>query len=1642
MKKLLSTTIIRKHLLAVLAVFISSVTLAIPPAITTQPLNTSVCVGNNADLVTIASNTTSYQWQVNTGSGFVNVVNGGVYSGATTFDLAITGATLAMNGYKYRCIATGPDNPPATSNEVTLTVNQPAVITSQFSSSAAICSGSNASFTVTATGTITGYQWYIHNGVSYVPLTNGGVYSGATSNVLNITGITVGANTQTFSYFCSVSGPCGGAVTTPINLTVNALPAISTQPSTNIAVCDQKLTVFEINATGANLTYQWQVSYNGFTWGNLTNNATYSRVDERAMEINANMGINQTMYRCMVTGTCPPAAVSQAGTLTVKPRINIGTQPVNSTVCPGTSTDFAVIATGTSLTYQWQSSTNNGGTWNNVTNGGIYGGATTYKLSLTNVSLANNNTYYRCIVGSECDTVISLAGLLKVPTPVSIVSMPDTSETICSGQNVSFSVSAAGDGLTYKWYILSGLNYTQLSNGGVYSGATTATLNINGITATPGHQVFSYFCSVSGTCGGDVTEPSYLHVNALPAVTAQPSNTTVCEGQRAFFEVTANVPDVTFQWQVSTNGGGTWTNLSNNSIYSRVTERGMEIATTASLNNNMYRCVVTGVCSPAANSNGATLTVNTSPVVNSQPANKTICSGANTTFTVGATGTGLNYKWQILNGSTWTDLTNTGIYSTVSTSTLNITGATTAVNGARYRCVVSGTCPSPVNSGDATLTIQTAPVVNTPPASVSVCPSGNTSFTVAASGSNLTYQWEINTGSGWATLNNGGKYSNTNTTTLNITGATISENGNQYRCVVSGSCTPSVTSGAATLTINTVPAVTTSPTNKVICLNDNTTFSVTATGTGINYQWEASTNGINWGAISNSATYSGVTTPTMTITAAGAVLNGNRYRCVVSGACTPAATSGFATLTVNNPTVLTGSPSNSTICEGNNITFSASATGSNIAYQWEINTGSGWSNVSNGGIYAGATTGNLVLTNVPTTANGYQYRCTITGACAPTPVTTGAATLTVRSNVVIGTQPVANTTICSGGNASLTCNATGTGVSYQWYVYNGTSYTAITNGGNYSGATTSTLNITGMTASPNARTLNYYCQVNGTCNSASSNQAYLLVNAAPLVNGNPSNRTVCDSATNVAFSVTATGTGLTYQWQRNTGSGFVNISNDANTSGATTNSLLLNYASVSMSGYQYRCVVSGTCSPSYTSGSATLTVNPRVMPSVTISCSDTDICAGTLVTFTAAPTNGGITPIYQWKIGGVNAGTNSPTFVTTSLTNSQYVSVEMKTSVTCPLQQAAYSNPITMKVTSYATPTVTVASSSGNTECSGVPVTFSTATTFAGTAPTYQWQVNGVNVGSTATTYLTDSLNDADVVRCIMTSNFECPTVSTVASNNYPMTINQTTPATVTISDSRDTTVCLGREVTLYAYYNNSGPTPQFQWIKNGANILNATSASYTTTGFVNGDVIKCLYTSGALCVFPVESDTLHMTVTNPVMADVKLAISYKGGNTYTFTATPVNGGTNPTYTFLLNGNPVGPAGISNTYTSGTLKPSDVISVIMNSNHPCVISDVAQSRNVTTSVAASEVFTDLVLYPNPNSGRFTVQGQYSGAGSTNAKITVLNTLGQVVHLSSTKVNGGKLNAEVALEGDATPGMYMMRIEIDGRMDLVRFTISK
>jgi hypothetical protein len=378
------------------------------------------------------------------------------------------------------------------------------------------------------------------------------------------------------------------------------------------------------------------------------------------------------------------------------------------------------------------------------------------------------------------------------------------------------------------------------------------------------------------------------------------------------------------------------------------------------------------------------------------------------------------------------------------------------------------------------------------PGNQTICTGASPSFTVTATGASLTYSWELSTDGGtmWAAA--GAGHTGVTTATVTYTGATVAQNGWKYRCVVSGTCGGPITSNVVTLTVNAAVAISTQPSNTSVCTNDPATFTVVATGVGLTYIWEKSTNGGGSWATQNGVGHTNETTATIQNDAATAGENGYLYRAVVSSTCGGPVTSSSATLTVGGLIAgITTSPTNQTICSGGTATFSVVATNV-VTYQWQENS----VNISDGGVYSGTNTNSLTLTGVTTAMgmSGRNYRVVVTGACG-SPATSTARTLTVNPVATPTIQP-SNQAICVGANASFT--VAGTNITgYQWQLSTtgaGGPFSNLFNVAPHSNVTTATLNITSPTALMSGYV--YRCVLSSaSCGTTNTNTATLTVNS-------------------------------------------------------------------------------------------------------------------------------------------------------------------------------------------------------------------------------------------------------------------------------------------------------------------------------------------------------------------------------------------------------------------------------------------------------------------------------------------------------------------------------------------------------------------
>lgn len=280
-----------------------------------------------------------------------------------------------------------------------------------------------------------------------------------------------------------------------------------------------------------------------------------------------------------------------------------------------------------------------------------------------------------------------------------------------------------------------------------------------------------------------------------------------------------------------------------------------------------------------------------------------------------------------------------------------------------------------LNSNASNVTMTTGcsfgpPDITTQPINKTTCAGNSISFSVIAHGDALIYQWR----KGSVNIVNGGNISGANSAILTINPANLSDVASNYNVVVSGSVTPNQTSTNASLTVNAVPAIITAPTNQTACAGNPVSFSVNATGTGLTYQWRKGTvNLVNGGNISGANSISLTINPVNLINAA------TNYNVVITGVCSPITPSSFVTLEVNSEPSITAEPTDQTACVGSSVSFSATATGTGLTYQWRR----GNLNLSNGGSISGANFPTLTINPVDSADSAIDYNVVITGTCSP-----------------------------------------------------------------------------------------------------------------------------------------------------------------------------------------------------------------------------------------------------------------------------------------------------------------------------------------------------------------------------------------------------------------------------------------------------------------------------------------------------------------------------------------------------------------------------------------------------------------------------------------------------------------------------------
>ncbi len=592
-----------------------------------------------------------------------------------------------------------------------------------------------------------------------------------------------------------------------------------------------------------------------------------------------------------------------------------------------------------------------------------------------------------------------------------------------------------------------------------------------------------------------------------------------------------------------------------------------------------------------------------------------------------------------------------------------------------------------------------------------------------------------------------------------------------------------------------------------------------------------------------------------------------------------------------------------------------------------------WQNTTN----CGTSTATASTSQTVSSSGTYYYNANNGGCWSGC----SSQTVTINASSSAPTSISGNTTICNGGNTTLSVSggSVGTGSSVKWYAGGCGSGTAVGTGASILVAPTSTTTYYARYEDPAPCSSNTAClSTTVTVNTASTAPTSITGGGATICQG---------SGVTLTAAGGSLGTGATYQWGTGSTVGTSPIG------GATSAS----YTPTPSSTTSYWVSVTGAAPCGSPSGGATTTITVNTPSTAPTGISGTTlVCNGTGTTLTATGGSLGTGATYQWGTGGtvgtspISGATSASYSVTPSSTTTYWVSVTG--AAPCGSPSGGATATVTVN-----TPSSAVTSISGSTLiCQGSSTTLTALGGSLGTGATYQWgtgsTVGTSPIGGATSVSYTPTPSSTTSYWVSVTGPAPCGGAGGVSTT---VTVNNPSTAPTAITGG-GTTICQGSSVTLTATGGTLGTSAQYVW-GTGSVGTGVFQLSTSTTATVTPSATTTYWVSvtgtASPCSNPGGSATTSVTVNNPSTAPV--AITGGGticqGSTATLTAIGGTLGTGANYVWGTGSVGTGVFQTS-TSTTATVTPSSTTSYwvsVTGTTAPC--SNPGGSATATVSVA-------------------------------------------------------------------------------------------
>ena len=936
------------------SIYSNNATITVIQAVTTANAGSdqTLCYTTSASLAANTPASGTGTWTALTGNPstvtFTNAADP-----ATTINGLTTGTYLFVWTISNSACADSKDT-------VQITVN-PQTVPGTIATSATVCANSNnGTLTLSGyTGSIIRWESSIDNGTTWINIANTG--NALTYNNLN-------ASTQYRAYV--QSGVCP-----PLYSSIATITVIQPVTIAN-AGPDQTLCY----TTSASLAANTPVSGTG-TWTALTGNSstvTFTNAADPATTIN---GLTTGTYLFVWTisnSTC--ADSKDTVQLTINPQTVPGSIAASATVCATSNNGTLTLSGYTGSILHWESSINNGTTWNNIVNTGN---------TLTYNNLATSTQYRAYVQSGVCPPLYSSIATITVIQAVTIANAgPD--QSLCNVASATLAANTPTSG-TGTWTAFAG-NPSTVSFTNIASPATT----VNGLTA----GTYQFLWTISnGTCS-DSKDTIQITVNPATNPGTLAADATVCATSNNGTLTLSNYLSSILRWESSVDNGSSWTNVANTS-------------NTLAYNNlsatTKYRAYVQNAVCPSLYSNIVTITV-LQPVTTANAGPDTTVINGITSYKLGAntptSGTG---TWSVLPGgpSTLSFVNPSDPNTTVGGLAFNPGTPPTNGNYKLVWTVSNGYCAISRDTMQITVQPPTNPGVIGPDAVV--CTSNNHGTLVLSDYLGTVLQWEssIDYGATWSVIVSTVGTNQATYTYDNLTTTTL------FRALVKNGVGAELYSGiAATVTVLQLVTPADAGPDQTLCNTTSTSLAANTPVSGVGI-WSALAGNPSSVTFSNSADRKSVVN--------GLTIGTYRFVWTISnGICSDSRDT--VNITIQLPTIAGTIEADATVCITSNTgTLSISGfRGSILQGEVSIDNGSSWLAIAN--------TANLtsyIYNNLATTS---QFRAKVQNGVCPA-LFTNIVTITVLQEATIANAGT-DQSLCNVTATTLAANtpASGTGI--------------------------------------------------------------------------------------------------------------------------------------------------------------------------------------------------------------------------------------------------------------------------------------------------------------------------------------------------------------------------------------------------------------------------------------------------------------------------------------------------------------------------------------------------------------------------------------------------------------------------------------